>query len=457
MAPPSDQDEELSIEEDLPAQEPELSIGEDLAGGGDAELTMDMPQGYQPEPEPEPAPSRRPGRGSRGGGAAGRSGRRSSRRGAAAEEEDAPSGRSGRRSSRRSAQRSAQRSAPKKAKGDLTPEEQRQRRKAKREAIVLVTVLVLIFAGAGAFYWFVMRVDPVVAEARNHLEIAESTIEDIDDLLAPPQPDPDAAEEALEVALEEHLILPMFADAKEEEPSPDNPEVVSPELAAKAFEIRIQLEEKRDAIERARQNLQAERNYRQLLAKIDKLGELPDDEGLVELQRGMEAFMDNPVEPEEGADPEFRDRFAKTLVPQIRNHMGSVIAERARRLAKKTTDVEALARGEAKILVGRRRFSEALSFIDELARNKPDADLSEVRNYVISAAQSDWLGAKAAAKTWWEEYRRPGARNETRQEALENCHKILDAVIASYGDDHPEIEKYLDEAKGLMEEFQPKG
>lgn len=382
----------------------------------------------------EPAPSRG-GRGaSRGATASSKSSRaRSSRR---ARVEGA--------SDRKKAAKSARRAAKK----ERSPEEIEARRKAFRSGILLTLLLLAIFAGAIGFYYGVMRTQPEVKQAQAHLREASDRLRTLDRLIDGQQPG--EAEALLDRILAEHLVLPMFDHASSPSPSPDNPELVSVRLAQSAFDLREQFESRRARILRVRQDMQARANYRRLSQRLNNLRE---EEDLGALRADIDAFMDNPANPDDGPDLVIADRYRNNYVLPVRNQLLNVQMEQARRISAGTTDVEAAANRETDTHMRNHRYGDAIRLVDELSRRNPDANLREVRQKVINGARQSWTAARNRAENFWAVASDAGSSSTDRQQAREQTRRILRQVVDNYGEGVTGVDEFVREARALMQEY----
>ncbi|TVR12201.1 MAG: hypothetical protein EA401_09645 [Planctomycetota bacterium] len=389
-------------------------------------------ESFEEDEDPEPA----------------RSSRASSRRGAASS--GSSRGRSSRRARVESAsdRKKAAKSARRQAKKERSPEEIAARRQALRSGLLLVLLIGGILAAGVGFYYGVMRTPPQVQEANFHLREASDRLRSLDRLIDGQQPG--EAEALLDRVLAEHLVLPMFDHAGSPEPSPDNPDLVSVRLAQSAFDLREQFESRRPRIQRVRQDMQARANFQRLNSRLNNLRE---EEDLNSLRADIDAFMDNPANPDAGPDVVMAERYRNNYVLPVRNQLLNVQMEQARRISAGTTDVVAAANRETDTHMRNHRYGDAVRLVDELSRRNPDANLREVRQKVLNGARQSWAAARNRAENFYAVASDPGSSSTARAQAREQTRLILLQVINNYGEGVRGVDEFVQEARTLLQEY----
>jgi len=393
-----------------------------------------------------------------------RSSRRRSRVGDGDEAEGDTAGRSSRRSGRRSARTSAKKSARKsrKARQPVDPEAAA----ARKRAIATVLMIVLGFAvvGGGGYYAYIalheepQRIEVQLSDgprefvgtksdlARKLLEGAKFNYRQLQGAITGNQPSEAEQAQADAIAL---LNQPVLGNAQMSDPRPDDETLGSVELAREAFKLLQDIEKKDRDIARVRNRQRAQAN---LATLEDRLGNISAEVDLDVLEKNARDFIENPVDPESGvALVEDKDLFVK-YVERIRNRLDEIVTERGRREKANTTTVVTQANNETDRLIAESRYSDALSAVDNLAQQYPDASLQAVRQKVLNAAEQAWQAARESAKNLYSRATAASTEQGYRASSLQEAVGLLENVTQNFGS-APEFSSYVSEAREILAKY----
>ncbi len=351
-------------------------------------------------------------------------------------------GRAGGRSGRRSTRKSAQRSGPISSRRQLTPEQQAARKAAIRLGAMIVggamLALVLVFVAVK-----LLGKDPrrVAAEAVLH-----DTQEKLDQIRRGIETgNPDQARERYTAALKALDGSRELGNAVE---TPNREQVVDLRLARRAYELRLEIEKLDPEITKASDIQRVQVNFESLTGRLAKLNAMPDAD-LDKLDKDLQAFCENPKEiggaRNDQALADFKDKITET-----KRFVAKVADERARRLAKVTTDQVTEATALVHPLVQLEKFQEAEAVIDERARKFPQADFAALRDYVAKASDKAWETVEKRVANYRIDYTAAGSSESVRAAARKAAIERLDAVIATWGKD-----SFITKAKDLKAQFAP--
>ncbi len=352
-------------------------------------------------------------------------------------------GRASGRSGRRSTRRSSQRSGPISARRQLTPEQQAARKAAIRTGALIV---------GGAFLALVLVFVAVkLLGGRNpRLVLAEAVLHDSQEKLDQIRRgidtgNPDQARERYLTALKALAGCKELGNAVQ---TPNREQVVDLKLALRAYELRVEIEKLDPEITKASNIQRVQTNFEALTGRLAKLSVMPDAD-LDKLDKDLQAFCENPVEiggaRNDQALADFKDKITET-----KRFVGKVADERARRLAKVTTDQVTEATSLVYPLVQLEKYQEAEAVIDERARKFPQADFAALRDYVVKAAEKAWETVEKRIANYRSDYTAAGSSNSVRAAARQAAIERLDAVIATWGK-----ESFITKAKDLKAQFGP--
>lgn len=332
----------------------------------------------------------------------------------------------GSRSSKRMSATSDKKSSRRAA---LTPEEKALRRRGLVAALKLALGLIVLVGGGFAVWWFLVRDNPKLQQAKAVVsDIRSDGYSTIDKALELKEPDKAAA--AIEAAKKKLEAAP---------------EQQRPEVAAMSEQVKAELAERETRLQRVRRDVAVDANLRTLQQQFARLMEPETD--LAELDKQARAFADNPVNPGGSRSEDYRSQYSPA-VNQIETKLSAIESERTRRkLEAETTPVEQ-ARGKAKGLVEQGKYHEALATIDEAARKFPQANFTALRAWVEEDAQKNWAATKSVVLNLYADYDAIGSAQATRKEALEKAQARLKYVIENNG-----IDQYVAEAKELLAKY----
>jgi hypothetical protein len=373
--------------------------------------------------------------------------RRSSRRAAA-----------GGRSSRRAAA-SSRGSSRKSARKELSPEEKAARRAAIRNTFLTV-LIILVVGGGGAAAYFGLKEEPrqvqveLNGEARNYLgtraDLARQFMNEARTFRSRMEKginarQPDEAKTNLDamVVLLRQPVLGAGAT-----PNPEDPNIGDLQLAQSALEMLGEIEGYEAKIRKLKDDRRAQINFEGLKGQLARLG----DAELDPLETAMRRFMENPVRPEEGSNPDLQARY-QTMIEEIEAKLHGVTSERLSRLVTNTSKVVETINLETQKYIAQSQYGTALSLVDEAVRNFPQADLKLVRQKVLSAAEGGWGADRATAQNLYKDAVAAGVGAQIRAAKLSEAIKVLEHAIASYGKDVREIAGYVEEAERLLREY----
>ena len=365
------------------------------------------------------------------------------------------------RSSRRAAAASGRASKRTSARKELSPEEKAARRAAIRNTFLTV-LIILIVGGGGAGAYFALKEEPqqlqieVMGESRPYIgtraELAHQFMTEatnfergMEKALRARQPDEAKANlDAMVVLLSQPVLGGGVA------PNPEDPNIGDLQLATRAVSMLGEVGEHESEIRRLKEDRRAKVNFDALQAE---LAEIRDPElDLDALETAMRRFIENPVRPEEGSNPDLQARY-KIMVDEVEANLHAITSERLGRLIKDTTKVVETINLETQKFIDQSQYGTALSLVDEAARNFPQADLKPVREKVLSAAEGGWETDKSLAQNLYKDAIAPGVGDQVRAKKLGEAIKVLEHVVANYGKDVREISGYVDEAERLLREY----
>lgn len=326
-----------------------------------------------------------------------------------------------------------------------TPEARAERAQERRAGFRLALVLLACAAGVGllgfAFWAVALREDPRVPKAQAELAAAQAALESCRSALS--NHDAKAAAAAYEEAVRVLAGSPGLGFAKQ---NPDRTPEMVPTLAARAWELRQEVDACKPKIDAAQRGLRADANVRSLRGRFEKLTDEASD--LDALRRDAESFIANPVEPAAGPNPEYVKEFG-ALVGDIQVRMASIQQEVERRRVLRQQVPVAKARLVAEGLVKQERFQEALDKVAAIAKDSPDADLASVRQYISDAAEAAMKSVRKYAETCAADLAAPGTTDIQRNSSREGARRRLGEVIERFG-----IPALVGEAQTLRKKFE---
>ncbi len=478
-APPAGAMDELEID---------IDVETDPAAGGVDELddfADDFPEAESaddgPAAEPETEPAAGVARGS-----ARRGSRRSSRRGGdddAGDDPESPSAsgrRSGRRGSRASQRKSARdeavkarggRSKKKRQKKDADPEAAAERKKSMLTLVAVLSAILLLSAGGYAAWYFLLRAESVVHELPGDEEaglppqevewtrqqLARWYLREAQDYYSQAHLAKDKGKytkaRTLVRKCRERLTVP-FLNQAEANPSPENEAIGSVEQAERAHELMVKLSDLEEEITEVEERVRAEANYKRVLNAFDNLSDERTD--LAELRSMAEAFIANPVDPTSAADQTLQQRFS-SMTDYVQTRLATIDQEAARREHMRTTGVVNKARTDINNYIKDQMFGKALSHIDTLQVQWPDADLESLRQSILQAAREDFDSQMEQARNAFDRAKAPSSTEADRRNAYREGMAALDAILDNYNRDvpnpAPEFQRYIDQAEALKREY----
>jgi hypothetical protein len=359
----------------------------------------------------------------------------------------------GGRSSRRSTKPNTRASASPKVSArasakQLTPEELAKRSAGRKQAMgIILGILAGVLVAVGV-WWFAIRIPPRVNIATQTLARVEVLMANIESGVTTLR-DPAAANKAREEAI---ALLEGSAELgyAKKDADPRDPKLASIELARKAADYKEALVGTWKArVEQVERDVRVETNKRKVLAGFAALLTAKDEE-LVNFEREVNNFLDNPVLPGAGRSDEYVKEYNDDLTP-VRTQRNAIDQEKERR-DRAITDLPVReARGLAAIAVQKEQFQEALSQVDELARKYPTANFDGVRAYVRDSAKLAWETALAAAEENYKTFTAPGTTKDMADKSLEAARTRMQQVIDHFG-----LDEYVNQAKEALQRFKAK-
>ncbi len=375
--------------------------------------------------------------------------------------EAAPSRQSSRRSAAggRSSRRAAAGSSRKSARKELSPEEKAARRAAVRNTFLTV-LIILVVGGGGAAAYLGLKEEPrqvqveLNGESRNYLgtraDLARQFMNEartfrgrMEKAINARQPDEAKTNLDAMVVLLRQPVLGAGAT-----PNPEDPNIGDLQLAHSALGMLGEIEGYESKIRQLKDDRRAQINFDGLKSQLAHLRESDLDS----LETAMRQFMENPVRPEEGSNPDLQARY-RTMIEEIGANLHAVTSERLSRLVTNTSKVVETINLETQKFIAQSQYGTALSLVDEAARNFPQADLKPVRQKVLSSAERGWEADRSTAENFYKDAVAAGVGDQIRAAKLSQAIKVLEKVVASYGKDVREISGYVEDAERMLREY----
>jgi hypothetical protein len=335
-------------------------------------------------------------------------------------------GRSARRSARRSAQRSAQRSArpSNRRSQELTPEQRAERRRTIRLATTIGGAVAGAIILVAAAVWL-LRKDPDLAAAESLVARIEGAVPIIQQAISARQAD--AARQRAAESLRDLAANLAIAGAA----TPVNPDaVLSVPLAEQAARLRQRIEAFEPEITRLERAAAVALRASGLLDRFARLRDMPDSD-LDALERDLQAFVDNPVEPG-GIRDETAAAEHASAVGEARNAILPIDLERQARLKRNTMELVRQTQAEVQTLVQGERFQEAFDLVDRTAATATQADLGSVRGLLTDSHAKAWSSVTTFVEARRADARAPGAAAAVRSAALAAARARLEVVISTW-------------------------
>lgn len=247
------------------------------------------------------------------------------------------------------------------------------------------------------------------------------------------------ARKAYEAALKPLIATPELGGAVA---MPPEEKPVVRDLALRAFELRSEIEKINARIIEVQDENAAESHLGALKARFATLSDPATD--LDALEKDIQAYMENPVDPKAGASPVNAQTFSR-LASEAKLRLASIATERDRRKTERTATPLRLAAVEVDGLIQQERFGEALAKLEELAGKNAGADFGPLKSQVEDSAEKAWRSAKAKVENHLADWRSPGATEGQRKAGLASAKERLNQVIQRFG-----IPTYVDQARTLL-------
>lgn len=368
------------------------------------------------------------------------------------------------RASRRSQASSSRQSSRKSARKELSPEEKAARKAAVRNT-VLTVLIILVVGGGGAAAYFGLKEEPtttapieLMGESKQYMgtraELARQFMNEARSYQTVMEKElaarnPDAAKRNLDAMV---ILLRQPQLGAGVTPNPEDPNIGDIELATRAVAMLGEVDQHEAKIRRLKEDRRADINFAALQREI---AELKVTEDLDRLETAMRRFMENPVRPDEGSNPDFQARY-KVKIDEVEANLHGITSERLSRLIKDTSKVVETINLETQKYIDMSQYGTALSLVDEASRNFSQADLKPVRQKVLSAAERGWETDKSKAENLYKDAVAPGVGDQIRAEKLAGAIQVLEKVVANYGRDVKEISGYVGEAERMLREYKTK-
>lgn len=343
-------------------------------------------------------------------------------------------------SSRRGAARSDRRTAIAVAR-PLTEEEI-----AARRARLKLILIVLGISAAGILLlvgmFFLLKEDPRYTKALGALREAESLRNAAGQALD--GRNPAIARKAIDDALAA-LKIPEL-DFANDPPDLESRQLASPQLAILAAAVVKTLSNDLEPrLKRVDREIRAETNHRDLDAAFGRLSETSLN--LADLETKAQAFIANPVQPDEGPNETYAKDHAR-FVERIRLRLPDLEREKKRREAQVTSDPIRIAEVEIQNLIRSERFADAKTRITRLRKDFPKTDeqAGALERRVDEAAKKTWVGVEQYVQTRLDDIQAAGTPTSRRTLAAQEARDRLDQVIANFG-----LDDYLNKARSLRD------
>jgi hypothetical protein len=314
--------------------------------------------------------------------------------------------------------------------------------------LVVKLLLGVIFGlgGAGALWWFVLRTPEAVNIAQQALAAANQHMRSAETAISVRSPREAETNRLAGIKIIEIKEL-NFA---KEGANPEDPELASMELAAKAAEISKTLDTTIKAkVEQLEQDIRVEGNLRTVQSGFGRLvgdGAFTDPE-LSTFERQVHEFLDNPVLPGAGANESYQTEY-ENEIKQIKYEVAKIEREKARRTSLITDIPVREARDKATILVQKSRFQDALAMVDEMQRTYEGANFAGIRQFVREAAELAWNSDLSRANENYTTYKAAGTTPALAADALKAARGIMQHVIDNFG-----IPDYVSKAETTLKSY----
>ena len=314
----------------------------------------------------------------------------------------------------------------------LTPEEKAARNKVIIWSTVGVLITALVVVGIIMFAGKTDTTRPgtdALAEATRQLaqtKTAMANNKGADARLA--------AKAALDALTNEPSLGGAIAAPSQEPP-------VIPDLARRAYDLRQEIEAQNDRIKALEEENIAEANLVVLKARLSKLAEATTD--IEQLDKDLQAFIDNPISPKSPAAPGIAERFLRPI-NEAKLQQPSLVSERQRRKDLRTTVPVRQAQVDTEPLVAEEKYGAALDKLAALAKENTEADFQPIVALVKDASANGWRSAKSQIETRIADWKSPASTEEQRTVALAAAKKRIDEVIERFG-----IPEYVDQARTM--------